>query len=129
MVLVEKDVGKISLVRMFPQPNRMVEDIVEVKVEDELRQECGVEEEKIDPHDPHAERTSDFLPEGKESGGQSDQEEEGEVGIGVDVHAPPESVAKTVVPFAPFSRRRFFRSIAKNENQPKDGAEQGGQKR
>ena len=58
MILMKENVGKVSLVRIFPEPDCLVERIVKVRIENHLADERRIEKCRIEEEERHTHRVT-----------------------------------------------------------------------
>ena len=129
VILMEENIGKIFLIRMFSKPDRLIERVVKMRVENHLADERRIECCRVDKEETNAHRIPHGKVRRKERPWHGDEDERNEEGIGVKVHPPPKSVTKAGNPLPPLPDWRLLRTVDQNENQAKDGADDRRQKK
>lgn len=124
VVLVEKDIGQILFVGVFPQPHGRIIDVLEMIVENHLPGKGQIQDDGVhrDSGCPHG--VADGFVRGEKGAGQADADPGEQEDIGVVVHAPPESVPEAGQPFFLMGREVFFRPVDTDKNPTKQGTEQ-----
>lgn len=122
MVLVEEDVQQVVLLGLLAQPERAVVDVVVMIVKNHLAEERGVEHHGIDRDGGLPYRIADGKVGGQESARQADEDDQQQENVGIEVHAPPEAIAKAGQPFPPFTERILLGAVDFNEDQAEQSA-------
>ena len=126
---MKEDVGKIALVRIASEPDRLIERIVKMRIEHHLADKRRIENCRIGEEKSHAHRIANGEVCGKERSRHRDENERNQKRIRVKVHPPPKSVTKAGNPLPPLPDRRLLRTVDQNENQAEDGADDGRQEK
>ena len=120
MILVEKNIHEIHLVGIFPQPQGLVESIVEMKVKNHLAHESRIEQQQISKDEKPPQCIAYFIIGRQESSRNGNQHQRKQEGIGVPVQSPTQAIGKALKPLAKsLFARKFLRAINLYEEQAK----------
>ena len=129
VILMEENIDKIFLIRMFSEPDRLIERIVKMRIENHLADERRIENARIDEKEDDTHRIPHSKVRREERPRHGDEDERNEEGIGIEVHPPPKSVTKAGNPLPPLPAGRLLWAVCQNENQPEYGANHGRQEK
>ena len=124
VVLIEENIRQIVLVRLFPQPQNMIVDIMVVEIKNHLAHEGRVQNRQIHQHAHAPQRVPDRKPGREKRARQAHRQHADCKHIGVEIHAPPKAIAKAMIELFPLSGRILPRTVYINEHCPKQRANQ-----